>query len=59
MRADALDASAGATKMSAISFSNCVFEQPTRRRRCRSLFLPAGIMLWVAAVGWVLAALAL
>ena len=45
--------------MGAISFSNCVFEQPTRRRRCRSLFLPAGIMLWVAAVGWVLAALAL
>lgn len=44
--------------MSAISFSNCVFEQPIRRRRCRSLFVPAGIMLWVA-VGWVLAALAL
>jgi hypothetical protein len=46
--------------MGAISFSNCVFEQPIRRRRrCRSLFLPAGLMLWVAAVGWVLAALAL
>jgi hypothetical protein len=43
----------------ALRINDVIFEGVRRRRRCRSLFVPAGIMLWVAAVGWVLAALAL
>jgi hypothetical protein len=45
--------------MGAISFSNVVFDGPRKRRRMRSLFVPAGLVLWIAAIGWVLAALAL
>jgi hypothetical protein len=42
-----------------VSFSNVVFDGPRKRRRMRSLFVPAGFVLWIAAIGWVLAALAL
>jgi hypothetical protein len=43
----------------ALRINDVIYEQPKRRRRVRSLFVPAGLMRWVAAIGWVLAALAL
>jgi hypothetical protein len=36
-----------------VSFSNCVFEQPIRRRRMLArLAIPVGVALWAAAIGW-------